>query len=377
VEDGRLLYVQPGAFSVSGEEILLAGTPNLLTRLKADGSVASVAEDSVLGAVIGRDGRARTVAAPIDGRLIDGVRASARAGGGWDVTFVEVKPYTGSARPDTAARLWYGTYDGQRWSGLERLPLPEHGVIHPELVSSLVRRGDSLAWAMTLMTPRAWHVSLLERGGGQWSHEIIPTRHARVELARSDTLGLLLLVVQPDTTLPRDGNSLFLWGRRPGWQRLRRLVHGSGDGRVYDPRLDRSGSGDVLTWKTPALGDAEDRSEARAMVGRVEVRNETVVTVDSAISGQSRIAHVTLADGRALWITDHPLPGRRDGELRFTSLSRGSPVVLGRIPSPYMGFTAAVPVGPAELLVTGLHYIPNRYLVSLLIRARLECPPGA
>lgn len=114
------------------------------------------------------------------------------------------------------------------------------------------------------------------------------------------------------------------------------------------------------------------------MIGRLEERNEPVITLDSNVgSMQNFFAPVLLPGGLRLWVTDHEFPDRRRTEIRFVSDSAQSAVVLGRTSNPYVGFIAATAPAPSELLVTGLQYIPNKYVVSLLLRARVECRGSA
>jgi hypothetical protein len=51
-------------------------------------------------------------------------------------------------------------------------------------------------------------------------------------------------------------------------------------------------------------------------------------------------------------------------------------VIIGEAANPYIGFIAAVAPARGQVLVTGLQYIPNRYLISYLLRARIDCSGG-
>jgi hypothetical protein len=379
VEDGRLLYVDPGAFVANSRgDVLLAGMYNILTSRNPDGKVTAVTEDSIFGVIIPRTGPARIVPSPIDPKLVSGVRALPHRGGGWDVVFAEVKPYTPvSGRSDTgAARLWHGVYDGRRWTQLEPLPLPPESTIRPKFASRLLQRGDTLFWAMTVITPTDdHHIALFERRGGRWSYEAVPDFHARVELAHSDTLGLILAVTGGSIDPPAGFNSLILWARRPTWRPLRLVVEGKAEGPVHVPWLHLSPTGGVLSWHTDVSdGSGKYRQEARAMIGRLEERNESVITLDSSVaSTQNFFAPVLLPGGLRLWVIDHEFSKGQQSEIRFVSDSAQSAVVLGRTPNPYVTSIAATAPAPSELLVTGLHYIPNKYIESLLLRARVEC----
>lgn len=357
-------------------EVLLAGSPSYLWRRAQDGGIYGVAADSVFGAVVARDGTARVVPSPVDPRLIHGIRAVGHPDGGWDVVFAEVAPYTGDERPVVAARLWYGAYDGVRWTALEELPTPQGARLDAVFTSSLVRRGDSLAWALRpLLQVYPRDVVVLQRRDGRWTHETVPTRGAvDVDLAYADTAGLLLAVVQPDPSLQADGNSLLLWAERPAWRIVRRLVHGYGEGRVYEPSLVRRPDGGlVASWATTVGEGPESRRELRALAGALAREQEPTRTLDADVSPWSAAPPLLLPDSTLLWVVHHLLPGGEASELRFMRLSEGSPVELGRIPNPYRIRVAAVIPVDDEVLVTGMEYTRDRFAYSLLLRARLEC----
>lgn len=379
VEGGRQLYVEPAAFVANSRgEVLLGGSTNFLTSFGPDGKVNGMSRDSVFGAVIRPDGSAHIVGAPIEGRLMSGIRAVARRDGGWEVVFAEVRPYVGTDRPDSAVRLWHGVYDGDRWTGLEQLPLPPEAVLRPNLSSSLAQRGDSLAWAMQMRAPHGRiQIALFERRNGHWVYELVPTFHARVELSYSDTLGLMMAVVQADTAVRRDGNSLFLWTRHPTWKKLRRIVYGSAEGPTYSPSLTHSLRGAVLSWQAGSPDTSRNPHwETRALIGGPEGHGPAVVTLDSnSVNRQYSLSPVyLLGGGMRVWVLEHKVPERRETEIRFARDTVGGVVIMGRVSDPYMlGFVATAAISPTEVLTAGLHYIPNQYVVSLLLRARVEC----
>jgi hypothetical protein len=178
VEGNLNFYVEPVTMAESGGEVLLAGTPNILWSRHSGAQTKLVAVDSLFGAVIASDGSARTVPSPIPAKLLGSIRALGRGDGTWDVVFAEL-PARESARPDTAVRLWYGVYDGSRWTAVEQLPLPPGAHLHPLHASPLVRQGDTLVWALVATT--AGHhrdVVLFQRRGIGWHAELVPTRGA-------------------------------------------------------------------------------------------------------------------------------------------------------------------------------------------------------
>lgn len=163
---GRPLYVEADAFVANGRgDVLLAGTPNYLWKVSPQGEINGLTADSIFGVVIARDGMARVVPAPVEPRRIRGIRAAARPDGGWDVVFADVPVDSSSSAG--AERLWYAAFDGSRWSSLEPLPMPSGVALSPMFTSSLVRAGDTLAWALTpAMRQGRRDISLFRRAGG-------------------------------------------------------------------------------------------------------------------------------------------------------------------------------------------------------------------
>jgi hypothetical protein len=372
----RPLYVEADAFVANGRgEVLLAGTPNYLWQVSPPGEITGLTEDSIFGAVIAPDGTARIVPAPITARQIHGIRVTSRNDDGWDVVFAEVAAFVGDRQPDEALRLWYGVYDGEGWNSLEQIPAPDGIPLSTLFTSSLVRRGDSLAWALVpAMGFLRRDIVLVQRREGRWAYESVPTRTpADVDLSYSDSLGLLLAVVQPDPGLRGDGNSLMLWAQRPEWQVVRRLVHGDVDGRVYEPSLRRLSTGLLANWTTPAGTGREARNELRALVGRLEEQTAPAVVLDANVSIWSQAPPLLPAPAMPVWAAHHVLPDSDASEIRFLTLSADSAIELGRVASPYYLRVSSVASAASELLVSGMEYAENRFAFSLLLRARVEC----
>lgn len=335
--DGRQLYVEPVVLEAnSGGDVLLAGTYNHLFEKTAEGEWEFVARDSVFGALIPKTGAPQVVPSPLPGKLLKGIRAAASDDGTWAVVFAEVRPDTGNPDPQRAARLWYGVLDGVCWTTIESLPLPPGGTVEPIVfASSLARRADALGWALPV--DRRGLISgilVYERRGGEWTHEVVPTGFAKVDLSYSDTLGLVLAVRQGDFRLRRDANSLLFWVRQPEWRILRSVVRGSEE-QVHRPSLIITPERSTLTWMAEVNGmDGLVRYEAHAMIGSLEKRNEPIITLDSAVVPAHPISFVPLTAGPRVWVTDHLLAGGEDREIRFVRESSGLGVVLGRSARP-------------------------------------------
>lgn len=375
---GRPLYVEADAFVADGRgNVLLAGTPNYLWKVSPQGEIIGLTADSVFGAVIARDGTARLVPAPMDPKRIRGIRAAARPSGGWDVVFADVP--ADSSTSTRAERLWYAAYDGSRWSALEALPVPRGAMLEMSFTSSLVRSGDTLAWALTpAIGPSRRDVSFFQRVGGRWTHEAVPTTNAAdVDLAHSDSLGFILAVVQPDLRLQEaDGNSLLLWTRQPDWRIARRLVHGRGEGRVHDPSLVRGLGGLIATWWSPVGQGTETRHELRARYVDAQAPVQPAIVLDSDVPLGSETAPVVLQGRVPLWMSTHRLsadPRRDSSEIRFVTVAGGEALEVARLPNPYRMRSAVAAAAPGEVLVSGMEYVENRFAFSLLFRMRVGC----
>lgn len=374
VVDGlREIYIEPTAVLPSRRGILFAGTPNYLYAPGFPEQFRDFVQDSVFGAVLGVDGRARLVPAPIDPTRIKGVRGVALNDGSWAVAFAELKhPWQGHV-PDTVVRFWHGIYDGRAWSRIEQLPTPPAGEMKMAGASNLLVRGDTLFFAVRVVEPKGgFNIALFERREGSWTVTVVRTDASYARLTYSDSAGLLLAVVRADVTMRQDGNSLFLHTREPGWATARKIIQGHPE-PVHDPIFSGSSDGPVLTWWVllPTGG-----RQARAMIGAPD-QGSPVLTIDSLIVG---VAPVLGRGGAPLWVTEH-LESPTSSELRVVARGIGaSPTVVARTPNPYTGPYAAAATSADEMILSGpllRREAAHPSLVTLLIRARVECAPRA
>jgi hypothetical protein len=375
---GYELYVEPTVLVPSGSELLLAGLPSYLFRREAD-TTRLVARDSIFGAVIHPDGSARAVPFPFAPVPASDVRALPRAGGGWIVTFAELPPSPIVPNDGPVVRLWRGEFDGRSWSAIAQLPIPSDLELRTGAASSLVRSGDTLLWAFpSTRRNGGWGASLYVGHGPAWSQEAIPLRGAAyVAVGISDSLGVLLLAVHTDSTLRHDRNSLFLYARRPQWTPVRKLAAGNEE-PVHFPELvaDPSSAALTLTWHAIVQDGDRARWEARAMIGRPDLRREPVVVLDSSVA---RGWASTRVGARQVWLIDHA-DAQLARELRVVEASGRGATVLGGLPYPFDGTFNAAGTGTDELLLAGpLRGEPPRDagVATLLMRVRLACDGGA
>lgn len=379
-ESGTKIFVEPATFASDAKgDILLAGPTTLLT-IGSQGSTTDTAHNRIFGVVLDSDLNHRPVPNPVVGEII-GVRATARAPSGWNVVLGE----RNTRRPAGAVgtwenatdALWYGILTANTWTTVERLPMPPGAIVDQQFASRLVANGDSLAWAVPMRTSQGGRQLLLyERREGVWSYEVIPTFNVRAEVGYSARLGVVLAVVQPDTTLREDGSSLIIRTREGNWRPLRRLVHGRLEGDVLNPSLSFVGDTMVVGWYGSPPGPIGSRTlQARTIVGTLRDGETRNIVLDSAALGeQQAFIPAMLNQSVRLWVTRHASRGDSASELRFVEGSAGVARILLSVPDPfYAPYVSAVSTDSSRLVLTGLKYMPGKYITSLLVQFRVGC----
>ncbi len=146
---------------------------------------------------------------------------------------------------------------------------------------------------------------------------------------------------------------------------------------MYDPLFTASRNGTtVLSWWVMDREGHPPGRRARAMLEFSPTRNGRVVELDADVK------HVTPIFGPTafpIWLTEH-VTSTGGGELRFIRDSAGSASTLATMASPFTGPFAASALSRTEILVAGpLFHADSAHprLVSLLIRARVECGSSA
>ena len=367
---GADLYVEAVAVAASGQNVLVAGTPNFISERRGDGPRRLIARDSVFGVVVGRGGDAIAVPPPIPTSRIGAIRASARPGGAWDVVFAEAAPLTRSDVPredDTVQRLWHGVYDGSSWTRLRQIPIPEGVRLHSGRASELVRRGTTLAWAVRAdRSTGDQPVVLFRSDRGTWVSEIVPTRHAPyVTLSFGDPRGLLLGVVAPGP----DGASAGIELRSGGsaWEQVAR-VPVEGAGGVHYPAFSGEGPDQTLAW----YAEVGERREAQGVSAR---ETTSPVILDSNYVARHAPERIETVGAPALWVTDHAAANGR--EIRFVRAIPGQPELLARVPSPFLrGFRTATR-SASEVILVGTSFDPAAGIpVSLILPVSVRCRPA-
>lgn len=377
--DGQYeLYVEPAGMAASGEgDVLLVGSPNYLFKgSRADGSGYRTVRDSLFGVVISMNGRARSVPAPMDPRLIQGIRVLTRRTGGWEAVFAETRPWTEFPPPETAERLWYGVYSDGKWQRLEEIPVPEGRRALTAGSSNLVQHGDTIMWAvrMTRGAGGSEEVGLLGRTLEGWSQEIIPTPAAYVQLSNSKTRGLIVAAVAAFTGdhHRNDSNSLLFYTRERPRGISEQVVRG-GVEPIHQPFVALSGDPDVITWWSAVKDSAAGRREARALIGDVEHGNTQLLVIDSMVE---QVIPIQASQPRVFWITSH-IVGDRPAEIHVIEWTPAGASLLTQFPNPFTGPFNAVSRGSGLITVAGpqLDRTGDRPpLVTLTLDIEVSCP---
>jgi hypothetical protein len=370
------LYVEPDVAETNdGGDVLLAGAHNYLFTQDRDGRWHRLRQDSILGALVPRNGPARLVRSPVPTLSLGGVHAIARPGGRWDVFLSELPPYAGDDQPDSTARLWHGVYDGGHWTSWDTLPLPAGARVPPSSRTEPIAYGDTLVWAVKAITAAGRHdIAVFVQRASGWSMEIVPTLNAAyAALGRSRQGRLLLAVVQPDFSLPEDGNSLFLWERADGWTRIAK-VFPSQWGKVHFPGLRRFGADNLLCWF------AVDTSRGEGSITAYALRNPgagapgSITPVAAGALPQGSPPDPVATGGGLVWVLGVDTLESRV-QLHFIRDGKDAQIA-GSLAVPYITpFVAAASGDDSILVAGGIHDRAQDVVVTLLYRVRL--PHGA
>lgn len=370
VEGGRRLYVEPHTMVRSGDETLLAGSPTYLFRPNAADLEAA---DSLMGAVIGADGQARGVRAPIDAHRMRLVRAAPRPGRGWLVAFAEVAEWKRDFGDERITRLWSGEYDGRNWSRLDSLPMARGWT--PLLLdpSPLVVQGDSVLWAIAASaTSLPDGVVVYARVAGRWTATPLETRgFTSVSAARDDRSGFLVSVTQYAPTTPVTGFAVELY---QGSTLRRRASLAGVDPYLREQSLVARGSSSALVWMRRLSVQGRPLQPVMALVNPLASgRAGQIIMLDSSAFD---FAADLLPNGRVIAATHHIAQGdEQRPALRVVSGDRRAATVLRDEPSPFTGGYALSVTG-FDVLIAGAYKGETErepVITTQLLRTHVTC----
>ena len=254
LDDAHLIYVEQEAVVANRDgRILVAGAPVFVWRQAGD-HYDLLGLDSLFGMIVEPTSRlVRPVPSPLPGRALKGMRAAALPDGWWLVTFAEVFSVQTPKRPNVIA-MWVGETDGTSWRALEKLPAVAD-TLDPLRFSALAMRDGRVRLAAPVYRDWRRPVVQFSRDDGHWTvrtDDVGLAEYAAITVTASSDL---LAVARPDTTLPDDRNSLFLYSKAPKdslWTPHPRLWLGGQD-PVHLPLFASGGSLPVLLWTTGSM----------------------------------------------------------------------------------------------------------------------------
>ncbi len=374
LEDGSELYVEHQDVIRVGDDLLVAGAPSYLWRPLPGRRAERLATDAFVAAYFWDP--ARAVPKPVSGALAS-VRVAPLDDVRWGAIMLEVDPDSLPGR-EIFRGLWYGEYDGERWSRLEAVASPGAG-IHSRLSSGLVRAGDRMIWAAFEMLPYGRSgVRLYERVGDAWTHALLPEdRVEQVDLAYLDGFGLWLLVSGYDPGLPGFQKSLRLFRERPGgdptdpqrWELMSRVAVARAPSRLAWASLVLHSEGATVSWTE--LGQGASVTKSRFGIG--PEGPGMLITLDEQTFD---VRAVAMSEGTMVWIVNPSTTDGRTPELRILTNESGRVEHLTTIPDPFPGTYTVRALSPREFVVVGPELrldtigVPVR---SLLLRLSTSC----
>lgn len=370
--NGDRLYVEPSSLTASGDDLLLAGTPNYILRFAPGSTLPSeVVTNGILGVILRRDGSVVPVPAPRDATRIAGIRTAARAAGGWHVVFSEAERLNADGFPFPGVRMWYGVLEGSTWRRLEALPLPEGHEVSPLSISSLVSMDDSLAVAAIVEpTGSRRAVALFTRGAGGWKGSAAPHNAAYVESVWPRGQEPLVAVVKGDETRQNDVNSLLLYAVRPDWRRVRRVAGGTG-APVHAPGFQPAGAG-YLSGLVGREHEMGDRNEA-TLWPLDEGQAPRILDTSAA-----RLATHAIPGSGLVAVVEHLMDDDVSRELRLYQSGADGVRLIEALRYPFAGYSASAFLPPDELVIAGPHVMTfgvGEMVVGRLLRVKLNCGP--
>jgi hypothetical protein len=359
------VYVEPSAAkSDSSGRVLLLGT--VVYRFSPDEQrgFKEVARGSTIGLLIEPEGGLSTVESPVVATRINGIRMVGLPDNRWGIAFAELRPMARETAVDTAAALWFGEFDGRSWRRVDRLPMPDPAVGLGTASELLLNEGE-MVWIVRTRGEQT-SLSILRRKNQVWTAERLRSLAIYFQPLLSRSSDVYMAVVQGDSTLQSDGNSLLL--RAPPRWSVSRVLRRSSDEPVYMPVRVRIARDEILSWATPGENGLWI---VRARIGQAD-DPDRLVTVETAASLlPGHIAPVPSAAGPT-WVLSRGSEGPAR-ELRVIALdSAGGPIVLLRLPDPFLYPPIAVETKDG-LMLSGPIAPDRRYLASLLMRISVRC----
>lgn len=174
---------------------------------------------------------------------------------------------------------WHGVLTLRGWVQLERLPLPNPDTVDVFNSSALLRRGDTLTWALRLRTPatlRAGGAGVLEARAGKWSFQLLDAHALSVHAVQLGS-GARQLLVRREAEPRRGQFQLVSYSLGQGVPLIDTLLVADAVTRFLTRAYALADGGGAFNWMEPretgvpvlhtlALDSAGRRVEDRSVV---------------------------------------------------------------------------------------------------------------
>jgi hypothetical protein len=361
--DGTEAYVEPMNLMRVGSDFVVVGAPTYTWEVGSP-RVQMATDGAYLAAYLDEDSP-RLIEKPID-VPVGIVRSIPLDDHRWGALFSEADPEAFS-QLSVAVALWYAEYDGERWSEVEQLPIPEDRGLFVGSSSPLASLDGGIGWVV--VTGNGGSVLHYERRDGAWRFEVVEDHGMEAAALASGPSGAWLALSGVDPALPVWTKSVRLYRWDGRWQFDRRVATVERYTQIRDISVAVLPGGVTLTWREVS----EQGSRAMARVGLGTDAPGTLVSVDPKAEQAKPVATTA---GVPAWVVHHTNDVPGSAELRFVRFNEGRADLIWTIPYPYTGYYAALATGPDEVLVTGSEFDPDpaRPTVrSLTLRLSTTC----
>lgn len=380
--DSQVVHIAVGSTARQGSTVMLAGLPTYTWSPRDGVDSPPRTSDSLVAVLVSERGEAQGVPNPLVGRPVSHVKVTAGPAGTWHALFTErLANSSGHDQVTDSARLWYGRFNGRRWSDVGAIGVVHGSYTAGEYTSDLVAEGDELAFAVPIdarvESAPISAIVLARRVDRRWAFDtltgLIEPRYARLMRGPRSRAWTVFFVAPffDNQQLVNGSLHAATWDGR--WSTPTVVVRASERG-VIDPRVLPSRDGVVLTWWRRA-----ERSDAGT--GPVVEWMYTSPNGSPAFTSRRVIIAGSNEYVAAAFGTDSVLLAARDGlaldRIRVALIAGDSATDLGILPirnETRLGVVAA-PQGGVSIVASELGRQPTeRPAASVVTLVRPVCP---
>ena len=316
--DGQVVHIAVGSTARQGGAVLLAGTPTFTWAAGAAPGASPQTRDSLIGVLVTEAGEFRGIPSPIPGRTVEYPKVAAAGGGSWHAVILErLTTRDGHDQESDSAQLWYGRYDGRRWTEVSPVTRIHGSYMAGEYTSDLTASPDgNLAFAYALDaeigTRPVVGVVLLRRERQRWVSDtlgrLIEPRYVRL-LPSKAAGSWTVLFVAPFFETGRLINASLLAAEWSGaWSRPAVIVRAS-ERSIINPQSFALHRGVLVTWVRQAGRLDADRAPRVEWSIAPATRPPAESVPTTAIAGTNEYTAITLGADSVAWFARDGLAG--------------------------------------------------------------------